>query len=381
MRVFRDAPLIIALITTVLAGRGLPDSGYPIADNFDGARSIAAADMDSDGDLDILGAARYTGDLFWWENTAGTGVRWLTHVVEDDFPGAMSVRAADLDADGDPDVIGASWDSSTVAWWTNDGSGAGWTRHILDDDLRGATSVCAADLDSDGDLDILGTGHLIDEVVWWENLDGRASDWTEHKVSYYCEGVGSIQAADLDSDGDPDILTSSCTACGILWWENIDGGTKWVRHTLDEDLGEAYCAFAADLDSDGDADIVGAGADENLLAWWENADGSGTSWNRRSIEKSLAVCAVHAADLDADGDADVIGASATGDTVRWWENADGRGTSWYSHTVDVEFGGAFAVHAADLDGDGTRDIVAAALADDCIRWWRAGAVSLVSNAR
>jgi len=381
MRVFRNAQLIIVLIATVPAGRGFADSGYPIADNFDGARSIAAADLDSDGDLDILGAARYTGDLFWWENTAGTGVRWLTRVVEDDFPGAMSVNAADLDSDGDPDVIGASWDSSTVAWWTNDGSGAGWTRHILDNDLRGATSVCAADLDSDGDLDVIGSGHLVDEVVWWENLDGRASDWTEHKVSHYCDGVGSIQAADLDSDGDTDILTVSSSACGIIWWENTGGGSEWTGHPLDEALGEAYCAFAADMDSDGDTDIVGAGADDNLLAWWENADGSGTSWNRHSIEKSLAICSVHAADLDADGDADVIGASATGDTVRWWENADGRGTSWYSHTVDVAFGGAFAVNAADLDGDGTDDIVAAALNDDCIRWWKAGAVSLASNAR
>jgi hypothetical protein len=381
MRVFRDATLITALITTVLAGRGLADSGCPVADGFDGARSIAAVDLDSDGDLDILGAARYAGDIFWWENTAGTGARWLTRVVEDDFPGAMSVQAADLDSDGDPDVIGAAWDSSTVAWWTNDGSGAGWTRHVLDDDLRGATSVCAADLDSDGDLDVLGSGHLVDEVVWWENLDGRASDWTEHKVSYYCEGVGSVQAADLDSDGDPDILTVSSSACGIVWWENTGGGSEWTGHPLDEALGEAYCAFAADMDSDGDTDVVGAGMCENLLAWWENVDGSGTSWNRHSIEKSLAICSVHAADLDADGDADVIGVSTTGNTVRWWENVDGRGTSWHSHTVDAEFGGAYAVNAADLDGDGTDDIVAAAMSGDRIRWWKAGAVSLVSNAR
>jgi hypothetical protein len=381
MRISRGAPLIIALITTVLVGRGLPDSGCSITENFDGARSIAAADLDADGDTDILGAARYAGDLFWWENAAGTGARWISHVVEDDFPGAMAVYSADLDADGDADILGASWDSSTVAYWINDGSGARWTRHILDDDLKGATAVCAADLDCDGDLDVLGAGHLIDEVVWWENLDGRASEWAEHLVSCYCEGVGGVQTADLDSDGDPDILTASCSNSGIVWWENINRGSEWTSHPLDETLGEAHCAFAADLDSDGDADIVGAGAGENLVAWWENTDGSGTGWNRRAIETNLAICAVHAADLDADGDTDVIGASATGDTVRWWENADGRGTSWYSHTVDTEFGGAYTVHAADLDGDGTDDIVAAALTDDRIRWWKASAVSLVSNTR
>ncbi|MCX7021836.1 MAG: VCBS repeat-containing protein [bacterium] len=381
MRVSSGAPIIIALIASVLADRGFPDSGCSITENFDGARSIAAADMDADGDLDILGAARYAGDLFWWENAAGTGARWLSHVVEDDFPGAMAINTADLDSDGDPDILGASWDSSTIAYWINDGSGTRWTRHILDNDLKGATAVCAADLDSDGDLDVLGVGHLIDEIVWWENLDGRASDWAEHKVTYYCEGIGSIQTADLDSDGDPDILTASSTACGIVWWENINGGSEWTGHKLDDTLGEALCAFAADLDSDGDMDIVGAGAGDDRLSWWENADGSGTSWIRRAVEKNLAVCAVHAADLDADGDADIIGASATGDTVRWWENVDGRGTSWYSHTVDTEFGGAYAVNAADLDGDGMEDIVAAALTDDRIQWWKASAVSLVSNTR
>jgi hypothetical protein len=381
MRLTHGAPLAIALITTALAGRALPDSGYTIAENFDGARSVAAADLDADGDMDILGAGRYAGDILWWENAAGTGTRWLCHVVEDDFSGAMAVHTADLDADGDPDVIGASWDSYTVAWWTNDGSGAGWTRHVLDNDLKGATAVCAADLDCDGDLDVLGSGHLLDQVVWFENLDGRAADWTGHTVSHYCDGVGSVQAADLDSDGDPDILTSSCTDSGIVWWENDGGGSEWTGHPLDETLGGAGCAFAADLDADGDMDVVGAGTGDDLVAWWENGDGSGTGWNRRTIEKNLAVCAVYAADLDTDGDSDVIGASATGDTVRWWENADGRGTSWYSHTVDAEFGGAYAVHAADLDGDGTPDVVAAALGEDRIHWWKANAVSLASNAR
>jgi hypothetical protein len=378
MRLFRRTVLVITLLT---AGRALPDTGYPITEGFDGARSITAADLDSDGDLDVLGAARYSGDVLWWENMTGTGSRWLGHVVEDDFPGAMAVDSADLNADGAPDVLGASWDSRMIVWWSNQDAGLRWTRHVLENELRGATAVCAADLDSDGDRDVIGAGHMADEVVWWENLDGHGSDWAEHMVSHYCEGVDEVQAADLDSDGDPDILAAPCAGCGIVWCENSGDGKEWTDHRLDDNLMEARCAFAADLDSDGDLDVVGGVVTEDTVAWWENADGSGTSWNRLDIEKGLAVYAVHAADLDADGDADVIGASATGDTVRWWENADGRGMSWYSHTLDAEFGGAYAVEAADLDGDGTRDVVAAALAGDRIHWWKAAAVSLASNTR
>ncbi len=385
MRATCGALLLIVLTLFALDDRALSESngaqenGYTITDFFDGARSVFAADLDSDGDMDVLGAARYAGDIVWWENVYGAGSRWITHLVEDDFPGAMSVYAADLDSDGDQDILGASWDSDEVSWWSNDGSGAGWNRHLVDDELLGSTAVYAADLDSDGDTDILGAGLLGAEVVWWENVYGTGLSWTRHLVDCYSEGVSSIQAADVDSDGDLDLITAASKLNAVIWWENVNGdGRDWTRHPVDSSFGQARCAFAADVDGDGDLDILGASAGEDEIAWWENADGDGRTWNRRVIERNFkTTCAVYAADLDSDGDTDVLGVSTMGNTVRWWENVDGRGSSWYGHTVDTDFGGAYAVHAADLDGDGTMDIVAAALAGDSIRWWRTDDVSLV----
>ena len=89
----------------------------------DNAASVYAADVDGwwDGDLDVLGAAVLADDIAWWENTAGDGTAWTVHTVDGAFDGAWSVSAADVDGDGDLDVLGAARDADDIAWWENRG--------------------------------------------------------------------------------------------------------------------------------------------------------------------------------------------------------------------------------------------------------------------
>ena len=75
---------------------------------IDGVVFVYAADVDGDGDTDVLGAATLADDIAWWENTAGDGTAWTEHTVDGDFDSARSVFAADVDGDGDLDVLGAS---------------------------------------------------------------------------------------------------------------------------------------------------------------------------------------------------------------------------------------------------------------------------------
>ena len=53
--------------------------------SFDGAFSVFAADVDGDGDLDVLGAASVANDISWWENTAGDGSAWSEHTIDTSF--------------------------------------------------------------------------------------------------------------------------------------------------------------------------------------------------------------------------------------------------------------------------------------------------------
>ncbi len=86
-----------------------------ISGSYVRANYTCPVDIDGDGDTDILGAAgRYgppyffSGRIDWWENTDSSGTSWTLHTVDDNFDSAQSICSADLNGDGDIDVIGAA---------------------------------------------------------------------------------------------------------------------------------------------------------------------------------------------------------------------------------------------------------------------------------
>jgi uncharacterized repeat protein (TIGR01451 family) len=378
--------LILAMlgIPAPVAARDVPfPSEHPVDQEFDGAESVYVADMDGDGDLDMLGAAIVADDIAWWENTAGDGGAWTEHPVDTDFDGARSVHAADVDGDGDLDVLGAAWKDDDIAWWKNNGPCTGpdgacttWISYTVDIDFDGATSVHAADMDGDGDLDVLGAADEADDIAWWENTAGDGSSWTEHPVDEEFDGASDVYAADVDGDGDLDVLGAAFDADEIAWWENTAGdGSAWTEDTISASSG-AQSVYAADLDGDGDLDVLGAEYWDDDIVWWENTAGDGSAWTMRTVESQFdGARSASAADVDGDGDLDVLGAASLADDITWWENTGpctgpgGQCSNWPEHTVDADFDGAWAVHAADVDGDGDLDVLGAAGIADDIAWW------------
>ena len=96
--------LFLFLVATAGAAEFAPDS--TVAANSDGAKSVYAADMDNDGDMDILGAAAHDNSITWWENDGAQN--FSEHIIDASFRYANSVYAADVDSDGDMDVLGAA---------------------------------------------------------------------------------------------------------------------------------------------------------------------------------------------------------------------------------------------------------------------------------
>ncbi len=333
---------------------------------------ILTEDIDGDGDSDVLAAiAAGNGEIRWWENVDGLGVTWLNHEVDISIDGARSVSTADIDGDGDADVLGAALYDDEISWWENvDGTGESWIKHVLHADYDGAYSVHAADIDGDGDADALGAAFYDDEIFWWENVDGSGVIWSKHTVDTKPDGAFYIHSEDMDADGDADVLGAVYSDDEITWWENVDGfGEIWVEHLIAGDLDRPNSLYTADIDGDGDADVLGAGFGGEILCW-KNVDGSGETWSKHLIDGYFETAqSVYSGDLDGDGDEDVLGASFNNDEISWWENTDGLGEIWIKHIVDRNFDHPSCAHSADIDGDGDEDVLGAGRWENQISWW------------
>ncbi|NQT62408.1 MAG: VCBS repeat-containing protein, partial [Candidatus Marinimicrobia bacterium] len=334
---------------------------HTIAGSFNGSYFVYAADVDGDGDMDVLGAAYTDDEITWWENNGSES--FTEHTIAS-FNGAKSVYAADVDGDGDMDVLGAAYQAYYITWWENDGSPAdgGWVEHIIDSFYEGATSVYATDMDGDGDMDVMGAANRGDDITWWENNGSQT--FSKHDITNTFTDPTAVYAADVDSDGDIDVLGTAGYDDEITWWEN-NGSESFTEHTVASFNG-ASSVYVADVDGDGDKDVLGAGQYADDITWWGN-DGS-ESFTEHTIAASFdGPQSVYATDMDGDGDMDVLGAAIAADDITWWEN-DGS-ESFTEHTIAASFDGAISVYAIDVDSDGDIDVLGAANVADDITWW------------
>ena len=244
---------------------------------------------------------------------AGDGVI-DTHIISTVADGAFSVTAADIDGDGDMDVLSASITDDTIAWYKNDGSGT-FTEQTISTTADKAYSVSAADVDGDGDMDVLSASHNDNKIAWYKN-DGSGT-FTEYTISTSADGPRSVTAADVDGDGDMDVLSASVDDDKIAWYEN-NGSETFTAHTISTTAAGAISVTATDVDGDGDMDVLSASATDNTIAWYEN-DGSESFTARTITTAADYATSVTTADVDGDGDMDVLSASYEDDKIAWYD--------------------------------------------------------------
>ena len=238
-----------------------------------------AADLDGDGDLDIAVCVfgDIHGKLAWLEQQEG--LTFEEHVL-DDRPGVIHAFPFDADGDGDLDLaVSLSQDFEEVLLFRNEGSGA-FAKEVLfraPVDYYGMSGIELADLDRDGDTDILVTnGDLFDGdfpegtdpyelygVAWLEN-DGSGT-YTYRDVARHW-GAYAVRALDVDGDEDLDLVLSSlqvpavfpdAPVKGLVWLEN-DGAQNFTVHTIRVRVASAMLSIeVGDIDNDGLPEILG----------------------------------------------------------------------------------------------------------------------------
>ena len=322
-----------------------------------------------------------------------------------------SASVADLDGDGDLDVILASrrWENEDTSFagitlWINKGDGV---FSPGDQDLPGGFAAAAGDIDGDGDADLLILdGYALTPALNQGGLQGGSPGVFERNNPIrpsqqwrgHADMGGSVTLGDLNDDGEVDgFVTGCCYGSGVdlssaaaihmpsfswVWINEWDPRGWLVRHSLyltGLDGLPLRGAAMGDLDGDGDLDALAAvarptmGTAENLGDLVLLNDGTGdlaASDQRLGDADSTAVAL---GDLDGDGDVDGVTGTQEGATV--WIN-QGRaqgGQEGRFAPSGQQIGGnpTRAVFVRDLDGDGDQDILIVGQRQADI-WWNDG---------
>ncbi|HKQ61535.1 MAG TPA: VCBS repeat-containing protein [Candidatus Polarisedimenticolaceae bacterium] len=296
-------------------------------------------------------------------------------LVSTEAPQADGVAAGDVDGDGDVDVVTGEYGISSIAWYENDGaSPPAWTKRIVGA-ANGAVNVAVADADGDGDGDVFSANLNDEGINFYENLGGAPPSWVRRVLSFD-GGAWGVDAADVDGDGDVDgiggLMNTSCgppLCVGVEWYEN-DGARppRFTRHPVSPGFVGALSVRGADVDGDGDTDILSVDNGNNRVLWYENDGAVPPAWTAHVLTNAIDPWGVFSADLDRDGDTDVLTASIGDDRLVWYEN-DGAGPPhWTPHPLPSTTDGPTSVTAADLDGDGDVDVASGA-DDTTIAWY------------
>jgi len=359
---------------------------------------------------------------------------WTRHTIDNSSRGADGVRLADVNGDGLPDIATGWEEGGQIRVYLNPGpnrSKQSWPA-VTVGRVKSPEDAVFADLDGDGATDIVSScegrtrtmfvhwapkdkEQYLDPAAWktevisctknkqsWMfalpmQIDGRGGvdlvvgskggnatigwlqapanardmqDWKLHPL-YQATWIMSLQAHDMDGDGDLDVLASDRKGGdrGVLWLENpgskaVSAGAKWQEHRIGPKDREVMFLTLADLDGDDRNDIVCAVKGRGIT-WYRATGDAKDPWRVREIPlpdgfgtgKGVAV-----GDVDGDDRTDIVFSceNAKGNLagVGWLSAESGHDANWKSHPISGPTGVKFdRIELMDMDDDGDLDVL------------------------
>ncbi len=269
------------------------------------SEGCTVCDINRDGKLDITCGPR------WYE-----GPDWkpheLRHVeIQGEYMSDYGEVAMDVNRDGWVDIVSGGWFTPIMSWFENPGEAGGlWKEHIIANDLTGTEAICGSDVDGDGMTDILVNRY--NDVVppayfAYVGLERNKTGFERRIFGKEGRGHG-MGCGDVNGDGRSDVITPSG------WYEGpLRPATQqwiWHEHNNFHAAHSGVPILVEDLNLDGLPDVVYGHAHDFGLYWLEQT-----------------------------------------------RDSAGR-VAWISHTIDDTYSQIHCPLFVDLDGDGTKDLIA-----------------------
>ncbi len=321
-------------------------------------QALVAADLNKDGAIDLISGNVGVGGVSILLNDGhGNFPSCVDYLVGDSI---VAFTTGDFDADYDVDLALVSQNMTILL---NNGDGSLKTDSVYRYYI--GTSLVPADVDADGDLDLLLSNFGQGGVAY--NVNGHGVFWNQH--SFNGGGCGQLSFAlkvgDLDNDGDIDLVTISggfplhpghhCVA------PLRNRGDGWFDNALRYDIWWANDLVLADLNNDRSLDIGITTYNEtdstSQLYVLMNNGNAEFPYSPRSYTLPRGASDITYGDFDGDADMDLAITSSLEDKVTILFNVgDGSFGSSVSFTVP---GNPQGLCAADFDGDGRLDLAVA----------------------
>lgn len=354
----------------------------------------AMGDLDRDGKPDLV-VATYDSlvngisAVFVYKNISTPGsLIYDAPVICSSGEGGFNVKLADLDGDGNLDIIVAGSGSAVISCIRNTTPANGPLSFAPKADLHprsGCPEVAIADFDGDGMLDIAGVSYSTSYVKVYRNrmtsipsaafpstAFGTGISYDSFAVgSFLASAPGSISTADFDGDGKFDLVTANSADNSITVLRNTSalGTISFAPHVEFEHTGLPTEVVAADLDNDGKPEIIAADYYSATACVYANTASSGTidasSFTRIDVPFVDSSYALSVADLDGNGKTDIVITRGKANSIAVLSNVHTTGALTAS---SFQLGSRYATGTltdphglciGDVDGDLKPDVVTA----------------------
>ena len=330
-------------------------------------RALKVADMDGDGDLDLIEGAAGTSGVYLND---GTGVFAARVDLTATPANTRSVAIGDVDGDGDLDIVTGDL-SARSRLHLNAGDGVTFTSSDITPDIRRTDSIVLVDLDSDGLLDVVTGNQLSQRNRIYMNTGDPlqpfgVSGVAGRDLSITNDNTQALLAGDLDNDGDVDLISLNEDQVDRVHLN--DGLGTFATSSLSADADDTQAGALGDLNGDGFLDLVVGNTRAGQLSkiYFNNgtaapfAGATGIAFTAVNDPDFAHSILLH--DADQDGDLDIF-LSTAGPIVpaveanRLYLN-DGTGTFGASVAIGAELDVTNVGAVGDVDGDGDLDYIA-----------------------